>query len=272
MTQGVRDVQSLEPLIEINAVTKVFSARQTETVALRETSLTIGRGELVCIVGPSGCGKPCARIISADILRPWCGGCGAGGRVVTVLGRVGGGVFQGGGLFGGLTARRTVEFGPRVAGVPADERRRRALDALTLTGMAKFADRYPNELSGGMRQRVGIARAMVNDPEVLLMDEPFAALDAQTRELMQLELLSVWEKTKKTIVFVTHSVSEAVLLADRIVIMSANPGRVRDIVTVDVPRPRDDTTAAFNALERELRDALLHEVRQAATSAAPIPA
>jgi len=113
---------------------------------------------------------------------------------------------------------------------------------------------------------------MVNDHVVLLMDEPFAALDAQTRELMQLELLSVWEKTKKTIVFVTHSVSEAVLLADRIVIMSANPGRVRDIVTVDVPRPRDDTTAAFNALERELRDALLHEVRQAATSAAPIPA
>jgi NitT/TauT family transport system ATP-binding protein len=154
-----------------------------------------------------------------------------------------------------------VEFGLRMAGVPPAERRRRANEALGLTGMARFADRYPNELSGGMKQRIGLARALANDPQVLLMDEPFAALDAQSRALMQQEVLKIWHATGKTVLFVTHAVDEALLLADRVVVMSANPGRVKESLRIDLPRERDENGPEFNRIERHLRDMVMAEAR-----------
>jgi NitT/TauT family transport system ATP-binding protein len=170
-------------------------------------------------------------------------------------------VFQEVGLFGWLTARRNVEFGLAMKGQSRRDQRARAEAMLELTGMRRFADRYPNELSGGMKQRVGLARALAPDPQILLMDEPFAALDAQSRSLMQHEVLKVWKTTGKTIVFVTHAVDEALILADRVIVMSANPGRVKEDVRVTLPRPRDDTSDEFITLEKHLREMILAEAR-----------
>jgi NitT/TauT family transport system ATP-binding protein len=172
-------------------------------------------------------------------------------------------VFQEVGLFGWLTAQKNVEFGLKMAGVGSRERANRALQALNLTGMKRFADRYPSELSGGMKQRVGIARVLANDPDVLLMDEPFGALDAQTRALMQQELLNVWQATGKTVLFVTHAVDEAVILADRVIVMTANPGRIKIDLPITLPRPRDENSVEFNRIEKELKQAVLEEARAA---------
>jgi NitT/TauT family transport system ATP-binding protein len=156
-----------------------------------------------------------------------------------------------------------VEFGLKMSGISRRERGERARSTLALTRMEKFANRYPNELSGGMKQRVGLARVLANDPQVLLMDEPFGALDAQTRRMMQDELLQVWQQTKKTVLFITHSVDEALLLADRVIVMTAAPGRIRADLFVDLPRPRDENSVAFNTLEKKIKDMVLAEARVA---------
>lgn len=249
------------PFIAIEHVTKTYAARLGPSQALRETSLQIERGEFVCIVGPSGCGKTTVLNMLAGFVTPTSGRVEVAGRHVTEPGPDRGVVFQEVGLFSWLTARKNVEFGLAMKGLPRQERRARAEEMLKLTGMLKFAERYPSELSGGMRQRVGLARALAPDPEVLLMDEPFAALDAQSRALMQQETLKVWRATGKTIVFVTHAVDEALLLADRVIVMSANPGRVERDLRIDLPRPRDDASDEFTRLEKTLREMILAEAR-----------
>ncbi|MDX1932365.1 MAG: ABC transporter ATP-binding protein [Capsulimonadales bacterium] len=213
--------------IRIDRVTRAFG----ETVALSEISLTIPDGQFVSLVGPSGCGKSTLLAIIAG-LDP-----ATTGRVE--VGSTPGVVFQEPALFPWRNIRDNVAFGPEMQGVKKAERYSRADAALRMVHLTRFAHAFPHQLSGGMRQRAAIARALVSDPAVLLMDEPFAALDAQTRTLLQAELLTVWERTRKTVVFVTHALDEALYLSDRIILMSARPGRVLADLTVDAPRPRD---------------------------------
>ena len=249
------------PFISIDGVTKTYKSRLGLSEALRETSIQISRGEFVCVVGPSGCGKTTILNMLAGFVEPSTGHIKVADQEVREPGPDRGVVFQEVGLFNWLTARSNVEFGLAMKGIPRADRRARAEAVLELTGMLKFADRFPNELSGGMKQRVGLARALAPDPDVLLMDEPFAALDAQSRSLMQQEVLKIWKATGKTILFVTHAVDEALILADRVIVMSANPGRVKEDIRVDLPRPRDDTSESFTTLEKRLRDMVLTEAR-----------
>ncbi len=209
-----------------------------ETVALERTSLTIAPGEFICIVGPSGCGKTTLLHCLDGLHAPTSGSILIDGREITAPGRDRAMVFQSASLMPWRTVVRNVTYGLELQGVPLRVAIPRAQAMIELVGLAGFEDRHPGELSGGMQQRVNLARALVIDPEVILLDEPFAALDAQTRELMQTELLRVWDATKKTAVFITHQISEAVYLADRVVVMSARPGRVKAIVPVPIPRPR----------------------------------
>ena len=219
-------------------VSKTYTARLGHPVeALRDVSLAVGAEEFVALLGPSGCGKSTLLSIVAGLLRPSAGhvfleGELAPGQSATAM------VFQEFALFPWRTVQTNVEFGLEELGVRARERAARARDYIALTGLGGFEARYPHQLSGGMRQRVGIARALAVDPAVLLMDEPFSALDAQTRQLMQEELLLIWERTRKTILYVTHNIQEAVYLADRVVVLSRRPGRVLAMVPVELGRPR----------------------------------
>jgi NitT/TauT family transport system ATP-binding protein len=209
-----------------------------ETVALERTSLTIAPGEFICIVGPSGCGKTTLLHCLDGLHTPTSGQILIDGREITRPGRERAMVFQSASLMPWRTVTRNVTYGLEMQGVPLRAALPRAQAMIELVGLTGFEDRHPGELSGGMQQRVNLARALVIDPEVILLDEPFAALDAQTRETMQTELLRVWDATKKTAVFITHQISEAVYLADRVVVMSGRPGRVKAIVPVPIGRPR----------------------------------
>ncbi|TWS99834.1 ABC transporter ATP-binding protein [Reyranella sp. CPCC 100927] len=224
--------------VRIEGLGKSFGAGSRRTTALQDFSLTIDDGEFICIVGPSGCGKTTALRIVAGLEQPTVGSV----RVVPSSDQVGrplnAMVFQEHGLFPWLTVIDNVAFGLEVRGLSRRERHRQVEPFLKTIGLLKFRDHYPGQLSGGMRQRVSLARALVTDPEVLLMDEPFAALDAQNRILMQDELLRLWEDARKTVVFITHSIDEAIALSDRIVVMSANPGRIKEVIPVPFARPR----------------------------------
>jgi NitT/TauT family transport system ATP-binding protein len=208
------------------------------TVALDRTSLRIEAGEFICIVGPSGCGKTTLLHCLDGLQTPTGGRILVDGRHVHGPGPDRAMVFQSASLLPWRTVLRNVTYGLEVQGVSRAAATERAREMIDLVGLAGFETRHPGELSGGMQQRVNLARALVINPEIILLDEPFAALDAQTRELMQTELLRVWDATKKTAVFITHQISEAVYLADRVVVMSPRPGRVKAIVDVDIPRPR----------------------------------
>ena len=226
-------------LIELVDVGVTYQRRGGgETVALERTSLTIAPGEFICIVGPSGCGKTTLLHCLDGLNAPTSGKILIDGREITGPGRDRAMVFQSASLFPWRNVMRNVTYGLELHGVPLSEAIPRAQAMIELVGLTGFEDRHPGELSGGMQQRVNLARALVIDPEVILLDEPFAALDAQTRELMQTELLRVWDATKKTAVFITHQISEAVYLADRVVVMSARPGHIKAIVPVPIPRPR----------------------------------
>jgi NitT/TauT family transport system ATP-binding protein len=249
--------------ITFDGVSKTYAAHYGQATALLETSLVLSMSEFVCIVGPSGCGKTTLLNMLAGFVAPSTGSVRLNGRPVSEPGPERGVVFQEVGLFPWLNVQANVEFGLKMSGMPRRERSERARATLALTRMDKFANRYPNELSGGMKQRVGLARVLANDPQVLLMDEPFGALDAQTRRMMQDELLQVWQETKKTVLFITHSVDEALLLADRVIVMTAAPGRIRADLVVDLPRPRDENSVAFNALEKKIKDMVLAEARVA---------
>jgi len=235
------------PKIAMEQIGRVFHIKKNPSgphdfVALKGVSLEVKEGEFLALVGPSGCGKSTLLDILAGLSKPSSGSVCIDGRRVTGPDLDRGVVLQGYALFPWLTTRQNVEFGLQIKKVPKAERKKISTHFIGLVGLNGFEDRYPHELSGGMKQRVAIARALAYDPEVLLMDEPFAAVDAQTRESLQDELLRIWEKTGKTIVFVTHSIEEAVFLADRVAVMTVNPGTVREVVPIHLPRPRQDSS------------------------------
>ncbi len=238
--------------IEIRDINRSFKTRgrgngPKEFVALKDINLKVTKGEFVAIVGPSGCGKSTLLDILAGLAQPTSGAILIDGKKVTGPALDRGIVLQGYALFPWRTVRQNVEFGLEIKKVPKAERRETSTSFINLVGLDGFGDHFPHELSGGMKQRVAIARALAYDPEVLLMDEPFAAVDAQTRETMQDELLRIWEKTGKTIVFVTHSIEEAVFLADRVVVLGTNPGSVKDVLDIDLPRPRHNSDIRSSA-------------------------
>ena len=232
-------------LIAVRDLSKKFVKDKREIVALDGFSLEVGEGEFVCLLGPSGCGKTTVLRIVAGLETKTTGQVLVNGKDVDRVRPRVGMVFQEFALFPWRTARKNVEFGLEMKRVPGPKRAEIATRYLELVGLSGFADAHPNELSGGMKQRVAIARALAHDPAVLLMDEPFGSLDAQTRNLMQKELLRIWSATNKTVLFVTHSVDEAVFLADRIVVMTARPGKVRETIDVDLAHPRDRTSPEF---------------------------
>ena len=226
--------------IEIRGLGFTYETGERSLGALRDVTFGVAESNFVCVVGRSGCGKTTLLNILAGFLKPTTGEVRIGGRPVTGQGRDRGIVFQDfAQLFPWRTARRNVEFGLEMKGVSREEREETALRFLRLVGLEQFVDVYPHELSGGMQQRAAIARALAYNPSVLLMDEPFAALDALTRDEMQRLLVTVWSETKKTIVYVTHNVAEAVYLADRIVVLTPHPGTVKAQIDVTLRRPRD---------------------------------
>lgn len=236
-----------------------------EFIALENFSLSIRQGEFVSIVGPSGCGKSTLLDMVSGLTKSKGGEIYIDGRLVTGPALDRGFIMQGYALFPWRTVRRNVEYGLEVKHVPKKEREAIIKEYIDLVGLNGFEDRFPNELSGGMRQRVAIARSLAYDPEVLLMDEPFAAVDVQTRETLQDELLRIWDKTQKTILFVTHSIEEAVLLSDWVVVMTRHPGSVKRIVDIKLPRPRTAgsmrASADFGAITRYVWE-LLNDVEQ----------
>lgn len=245
--------------IQIKNLRKVFKTDDTETIALENFSLDIRKGELISIVGPSGCGKTTLLRVIAGLLEPTSGEVLIGGKKCEGPGPDRGMVFQEFALFPWRSVRKNVEFGLEVAGDPKAERRERALRYIKAVGLEGFEDHRVHELSGGMKQRVALARAMVTKPAVLLMDEPFGSLDAQTRNIMQMELLRITERTDSTIVFVTHSVDEAVFLSDRVVILTRRPARIKEIVDIDLPRPRDRASSEFVKYRRHILQQLEDE-------------
>jgi len=247
----------------IHDLSVVFRRRRGgEVVAVDALSLTVHDKEFVCIVGPSGCGKSTLLRVIAGLSRPQTGEVTLDGERVTAPGADRGMVFQSYTLFPWLTVQGNVEFGPRLSGRSPEECAQVAHRYIDLVGLAGFEHAYPKELSGGMQQRAAIARSLANDPEILLMDEPLGALDAQTRSLMQELLLRVWEQTHKTVLFVTHDIEEAILLADRIYVMTARPGRIKHEVRVPLPRPRTVAVLdsdGFIRLRREIYQSIREE-------------
>ncbi len=234
---------------------------KTPTLAVDDVSVDVADNEFCVIVGPSGCGKSSLLYLAAGLTDVTAGEIRVGGRRVREPGADRGMVFQAYTLFPWLTVRQNVEFGPRRKGLPKAEYAAIAQRFLDEVGLTAFADSYPAALSGGMKQRVAIARALANDPDVLLMDEPFGALDSQTRTTMQKLLLRVWEHTQKTVLFVTHDIDEAILLGDRVVVMTARPGRIKAEIKVPFARPRSIDLIlepAFIALKKRILD-LLHD-------------
>jgi len=255
--------------IEVAGLNHVYEGRDGTVPALEDIALTVGAGRFVVIVGPSGCGKTSLLMMLAGLRRATSGTILCAGKPIADPDpeRVGV-VFQEASLFPWLTAVENIEFPLVLRHAPREERRRRALDMLNLVGLTGFDGRYPQELSGGMKQRVAIARGLVQDPPVLLMDEPFAALDEQTRMTMGHELLRIWSQTAKTVVFVTHSLTEAIYLADEVLVMSARPGRIIDRIPVVLPRPRTYEMMATDVFGR-LRDRIWQQIRQTDTKGAP---
>lgn len=228
--------------VHIENVKKTYEGRSGEVVALNGVNLDIMENEFITVVGPSGCGKSTILNIIAGLLEPTSGKVICNGEEVHGTGPDRGVVFQQYALFPWLTVKKNVLFPLQMKGIKGKEADEIAMKYIKMVDLEKFCDHYPKELSGGMKQRVAIARAYAANPEVLLMDEPFGALDAQTRTQLQQELLDTWEKERKTCFFITHDVDEALILGQRVVIMSARPGRIKDIVDVDIPYPRDQET------------------------------
>lgn len=230
--------------IELRNITKTFSLSDDrsakDVLALDDINLTIDRGEFLTIIGPSGCGKTTLLRIIASLTQPDSGEVLVDGEAVTEPGSQRAMVFQTFGLFPWKTVLDNVAFPLSVRKIPRAEATKRAQEHLDQVGLERFASAYPHQLSGGMQQRVGLARALATGADILLMDEPFGSIDAQTRELMQEELMRLWQEERKTVVFVTHDLDEAVSLADRVLLLSRGPGKVRESIPVNLPRPRSD--------------------------------
>ena len=242
--------------IECIGVGKTYAAKTGPVEALRGIDIGCSEGEFVCLLGLSGCGKSTLLQMIAGLEPTTTGQIVVAGRELDGPSPATSIVFQDHGLFPWMTVQRNVEFNLKARGVARAERAARAGEMLALTGLEGFAERYPHELSGGMRQRVGIARALTTKPRALLMDEPFGALDAQTRGRLQGELLDIWERQRTTVLFVTHSIDEAIFLADRILVFTPRPGRLSADVPVELDRPRDPRSSGFLEIARALRDAL----------------
>jgi len=239
--------------IVLDAVTKTYASRSGAPVeALKPFSLDIAAGEFLVIVGPSGCGKSTLLYMLAGFSDPTSGAIQVDGRAIDGPDIDRGMVFQSYALFPWLTVRGNVEFGLERKGIARRERHDIAMEYLQMVGLRDFADKHVSELSGGMKQRVAIARAFATEPSVILMDEPFGALDALTRRFLQRELLRIWREHQRTVVFITHSVPEAVFLADRIAVMTARPGELKSMITVDLPHPRDTSGDSFRDIERRI--------------------
>ena len=252
------------PQLRLESIVKEFPIRGTREslLVLDHADLSIEAGEFVVLLGPSGCGKSTLLNLVAGFMRPTLGRMLHDGVEITRPDRRRTVVFQDYALFAWMTVQRNVEFGLKAQGMPEGKRAELARRFLSLVRLSGFEDRYPHEISGGMKQRAAIARALAPDPDVLLMDEPFGALDAQTRVLLQEEVARISAEAGKTVLFVTHSIEEAVFLADRIVVMSAHPGRIRATYRVSLPRPRSSTTRAlpeFVRLSQELWESLKPE-------------
>ncbi len=257
----VRDAPA-SAAIRVDGLGHIYGGREGAVPALTDIDMTVGAGRFVVIVGPSGCGKTSLLMMMAGLRHQTSGTIDIQGRAIDKPDpdRVGV-VFQEASLFPWLSALDNIEFPLALRNAPKEERAKRSNDMLNLVGLQGFGARYPHELSGGMKQRVSIARGLVQDPPVLLMDEPFAALDEQTRMTMGHELLRIWSQTAKTVVFVTHSLTEAVYLADEVLVMSARPGRIIDRITVGLPRPRTYDMMGTETFAK-LRDRIWQQIRK----------
>ena len=254
-------MKAREVILDVQHLNKFFGSGPRSTTALNDINFQTHRREFLCIVGPSGCGKTTLVRILAGLEERNSGQVLLQGKAVTEPGSDRGMVFQGYTLFPWLTVKKNVMFGLEVNGRGKHEAEQHALQWLQLIGLERFAEAYPHQLSGGMKQRVAIVRALANQPRILLMDEPFGALDAQTRCRMQAHLLEIWRKIDITIVFITHDLDEAIFLADRILVLSAHPGEVRELIEVPVPRPRSAAqliSPAFLATKARLEE-LIHQ-------------
>ncbi|GAA5012487.1 ABC transporter ATP-binding protein [Kitasatospora paranensis] len=254
------------PAIELTGATKRFRTPSgTLHTAVRDLDLTVAPGEFVAVVGPTGCGKSTTLTLVSGLEEPTEGEVRVHGENVEGINEHVGFVFQQDAVFPWRTVLSNVMAGPRFRGVPTDQAREKARDWLARVGLSAFEDRYPHQLSGGMRKRVALAQTFVNDPKILLMDEPFSALDVQTRALMSDQLLELWAGTGSSVVFVTHDLDEAIALADRVVVMTAGPATVKEVFTVDLPRPRTVEAVRleprFVELYREIWASLGEEVR-----------
>jgi NitT/TauT family transport system ATP-binding protein len=252
--------------LECRHISKFFGEGEKATRALDDISFETTEGEFLCILGPSGCGKSTLLKIIAGLLKPSSGDvCYSGNKNDGPMNSM---VFQEHGVFPWMNVMDNVAFGLEMRGVPRKEREARSLDFLKRVGLSKHAWRNPHELSVGMRQRIAIARAFVNNPEILLMDEPFGSLDAQTRLILQAELLKIWSDHKKTVIFVTHDIDEAILLGDRVLVMTSVPGRIKDVLSVGITRPRDievENTPEFLALKTKIWNSIRLEVERSMT-------
>ena len=244
-------------------VLKGVSRKFNDSFAVNDVNLEVNEGEFVCLLGPSGCGKTTVLRLAAGLDTPSVGEIFLDDNKITGPNRECGFVFQEYALFPWRTVQGNIEFGPEVKGLEKEEVKRLSEQYIDLVGLTGFENHFPNELSGGMKQRVGIARAYANKPKLLLMDEPFGALDAQTRNIMQAELLRIWETEHISALFVTHSVDEAVYLADRVVVMSAHPGTVKETFEIDLPRPRVRTSPEANALRNSILKSIGAEIKRA---------
>ena len=252
--------QALEPCIEIRDVNQVFhDDKKGNVIALKDINLVVGQGEFICLLGPSGCGKSTLLNVIAGFVSPTSGRTLIEGEEVTGPGPARGMVFQEYALFPWMTVERNVAFGLEIRKTPKAEIRDRVAALLAKLQLQDFRDRYPKDLSGGMRQRVAIARLLALDSPILLMDEPFGALDALTRHTLQTELLHLWAELKKTVVFVTHSIEESVYLADRVVVMTHRPGTIKREVVIALPRERDRSSTDFNQFSKELSQLVMEE-------------
>jgi NitT/TauT family transport system ATP-binding protein/sulfonate transport system ATP-binding protein len=252
--------KAARPTLTVNRVSKRFDVKGGSVEALRDVNFTISKGEFVCLIGASGCGKSTLLRIMAGFETASAGTVDMYGTPITGPGPERGMVFQDFALFPWLTVKQNIGFGPRQRGLPKEKLNAISARYTDMVGLTKFADYYPSQLSGGMKQRVAIARVLANDADILLMDEPFGALDALTREQMQQELLEIWQRTKVTVVFVTHSVEEAVVLSDRVVVMTAGPGRIEHDGRIALARPRDVSAIDFNEVRREITQRLTSHI------------
>ncbi len=258
--QRLAELAGRESVLAVDSVTRIFDSGQGPVTALEHVTFDVRHRELVSVIGPSGCGKSTLIRILAGLDHPTTGQVYTDFTPVTGPGADRGMVFQGYTLFPWLTVEQNVMFGPRMKGAGRRQARQTAAHWLEVVGLSRFAQHYPQQLSGGMKQRVAIARALANDPRILLMDEPFGALDAQTRAKMQAHLLDLWTRVDVTIMFITHDLDEAIYLADRIVVLGAHPGRIVEIIEVPVPRPRSPQqflSGPFLATKRRLEE-LIH--------------